>query len=265
MLPLTDTTILVTRAVAQSQRFTALLQAQGATVLALPALSITPPSCWTALDAALAQLQTFTWLVFTSANGVESCLQRLATARPLVPALAGIKIAVVGRQTANCLRQYGVQPTFMPTAFTAEALVAQFPAHTSLEGTKILYPHLENGGRTDWVAALTALGAHITAVPAYQSRCPDHLPGEALTALQQGAIAVVTFASPKTVHHFRHLLEREGFAAKALLQTVCLAALGPQTALVCQTVLGRVDVQPTEYTSEGLTQALTVWRSSRKV
>src|ERR671934_2736578 len=75
--PLEGRTIVVTRAAAQAQRFTQLLEAAGARVLEAPAIVIAPPPSWEPLDSALAALDTFTWVVFTSVNGVAMVDRRL--------------------------------------------------------------------------------------------------------------------------------------------------------------------------------------------
>ncbi|MFM7580892.1 MAG: SAM-dependent methyltransferase, partial [Microcystaceae cyanobacterium] len=75
-LPLAQKTILVTRAAEQSSQFTALLQAQGAQVLEMPTLVIQAPSSWELLDQALRELETFNWLILTSANGVNFFFER---------------------------------------------------------------------------------------------------------------------------------------------------------------------------------------------
>jgi uroporphyrinogen-III synthase len=62
------------------------------------------------------------------------------------------------------------------------------------------------------------------------------------------------------VRHFCQLLEGAiGPAWLAHLPPVGLASIGPQTSKTCQTLLGRVDVEATEYTLEGLTQAVVNW------
>src|SRR5204863_421898 len=71
-------TIVVTRAAAQARRFTQLLEAAGARVIEAPAIVIAPPASWELLDAALSALSTFTWLVFTSVNGVSMVDRRLS-------------------------------------------------------------------------------------------------------------------------------------------------------------------------------------------
>src|SRR3954465_7424645 len=91
--PLTGRTVVVTRAAAQAQRFTELLVASGARVIEAPAIVIGPPASWEPLDAALAALDTFTWVVFTSTNGVQMVDRRLAALGLAWPALSGRRIA----------------------------------------------------------------------------------------------------------------------------------------------------------------------------
>ena len=45
------------------------------------------------------------------------------------------------------------------------------------------------------------------------------------------------------------------------LRGVAIAAIGPQTAATCRQVLGRVDIQPQDYTLEAMTEALITWAS----
>ena len=65
-------TIAITRAEQQLGAARRLFEAAGATVVDLPALVIGPPDDWGPLDDALAELDQFHWLVFSSSNGVEA-------------------------------------------------------------------------------------------------------------------------------------------------------------------------------------------------
>ena len=69
--------MVVPRAAEQQGEARELLEAKGAKVLDLPALVIVPPDNWGPLDDALADLDNFHWLVFSSANGVLAVEQRL--------------------------------------------------------------------------------------------------------------------------------------------------------------------------------------------
>lgn len=266
--PLTGKTILVTRSAGQSSTFTTLLEEQGATVLELPTLVITPPSSWQALDQAIARLSEFDWLLLTSTNGVDYFFERLMALGKDARDLAGIKLAVVGKKTAQSLQQRGLQPDFIPPDFIADALVEAFPERDRLSELNLLFPRVETGGRDVLVKEFTMQGAKLTEVPAYESGCATTIPPEVVTALKSGKIDVVTFASSKTVTCFAQLLQtidEPTLKPQALFESVCIASIGSQTSATCQCLFGHLDVEAEEYTLEGLTQAIVRWARDRRV
>ena len=229
---LTRKIILATRAAGQSSSFTTLLSRQGATVIELPALEIRPPSSWAALDQALEHLSGYDWLVLTSANAVTFFLDRLLA--------------------------QGLKADFIPTSYVADALVEEFPV--PLPGLRLLFPRVETGGRDVLVKEFTAQTATVTEVAAYESGCPQAMASGAAAALQQGQVNAVTFASSKTVRHFIQLMAAQfGEGWRGLLDGVAIASIGPQTTQACYDCLGRVDIEATTYTLEGLTEALVQW------
>jgi uroporphyrinogen III methyltransferase / synthase len=260
-LPLARLTILVTRSAGQAPDFRQGLEAQGASVLEMAALEIGPPSSWAALDEAIAQLNTFDWLILTSANGVQYFFERLFANGKDARALAGVKIAVVGRKTAISLQEQGLIPDFIPPNYIADALVTHFPDQDHLNKLRCLFPRVESGGREVLVQELTSKGVTVVEVPAYQSQCPAAVDPQILEALQRQAIDVITFASSKTVEHFWQLLQQSSpLPDKAdweqRLKPVKLASIGPQTSKTCHALLNRVDIEAQEYTLEGLIQSI---------
>lgn len=256
-LPLANKQILVTRAAEQSSKFTTLLQQQGATAIEMPALVITPPASWLELDREIANIASFDWLILTSANGVNYFLERLFAFGKDIRALGGVKIAVVGKKTAATLAKYHLKPDFIPPNFIADSLVETFPE--TLSGKKILFPRVATGGRAILVQELTAKGATVVEVAAYQSRCPDKIDRNVWQKLQQRQIDVITFASSKTVSNFVELVTQELTTDDGLLDIltqVAIASIGPQTSKTCEELLKRVDIEATEYTLEGLTEAI---------
>lgn len=260
---LTGQRILITRAASQSSTFRDLLEAQGATVMEMPTLEIGPPSSWAELDGAIAQLSRYHWLVLTSANAVEFFWQRLeaigdlpsAPASSRADALGQLKIAVVGQKTAAVLRQKGFEPSFTPPDFIADSLIEHFPA--AVAGLKILFPRVESGGREVLVRAFQAAGAEVTEVAAYESGCPKLADPVAIAALRDRTLTAITFASSKTVRHFAQLAQQAlGDQWQQQLEGIAIASIGPQTSAACLQQLGRVDVEATEYTLEGLTGAI---------
>jgi uroporphyrinogen III methyltransferase / synthase len=256
---LSQHSVLVTRSAEQSTTFSDLLKAQGATVIEMPTLEILPPSDWGALDQAIAEIQDYDWLVLTSANAVNYFFDRFLAQGQDLRKLGHCKMAVVGKKTAKFLKARGFYPDFTPPDFVADSLIEHFP--DSIAGKKVLFPRVESGGREVLVNSFTASGAIVTEVAAYQSGCPAIADATAIAALRSGKITIITFASSKTVQHFHQLIEQTIGAdwpiiLKDVFKNICIASIGPQTSKTCRELFGRVDVEATEYTLEGLVESI---------
>lgn len=257
--PLAGTTILITRAESANSQFRQMLEEKGATVLEVPALVIKPPSSWEKLDEAIADLSSFNWLILTSANAVDFFYQRLVELGKNNQDLSKIKIAVVGKKTAQHLSKYNLQPDFIPPDFIADSLVINFPE--KLTGQKILFPRVETGGREILVKELEQQGAEMIEVPAYQSGCPDKIDDTILHAIYEEIINIITFASSKTVKNFatlinQALINNSEISFQELFNHIKIASIGPQTSITCQEIFNRVDIEAEEYTLEGLTETI---------
>ena len=253
--PLRDRCIAVTRAEQQLGEARRLFERAGASVLDLPALVIGPPDEWGPLDDALAELDTFHWLVVSSANGVEAVEQRLRRiGSSLARRPAGLKIAAVGRKTAAQLEALGAPADFVPPHYVADSLIEHFPV--SGWGQRLLLPRVQSGGRTVLAEAFGEAGARVVEVAAYESRCPAALPADAAEALAAGRVDAITFSSGKTVQHTAQLLE-QAFGAnwRQPLEGVALVSIGPQTSQSCQRLLGRVDAEANPHDLDGLVAA----------
>ncbi|MGL6133547.1 MAG: uroporphyrinogen-III synthase [Prochlorococcaceae cyanobacterium] len=253
--PLVGRRVAVTRAETQLGAARRLFMAAGAEVVDLPALVVTPPDSWGPLDDALAELEDFHWLVFSSANGVEAVEQRLLRlGRRLAHRPGGLKIAAVGRTTAARLEELGAPADFVPPAFVADSLLEHFPV--SGWGLRLLIPRVQSGGRTLLAEAFAAAGARVVEVPAYETRCPQGLPSAALAALQQEQLDAITFSSGKTVSHTLQLLQAAyGSDWQARLRPLAIVSIGPQTSERCRSCLGRVDAEAHPHDLAGLVQA----------
>ena len=75
--PLFGRRIVVTRGGTNAAALTRPLRAHGAEVIEFPTIQTTQPDSYAALDAALANLGSFDWVIFTSATGVNSFIARL--------------------------------------------------------------------------------------------------------------------------------------------------------------------------------------------
>lgn len=257
MVPLWGKKVVVTRPRAQAQSFIARLESLGATVLALATIEIVPPvDDYAALDAAIATLEQYDWLVFTSANGVNHFWERLTHAGKGISDLGHLHYASVGEVTAEALATHGINPQVLPETYVAEELIAIFSQY-SLEGTRMLMPRADIA-RQVLPDALTAMGAEVTAVDAYRTIAPSLDPAT-IRLLGQG-VDVLTFTSSSTVRNF---VAQIGEAiAQKLAATAIVAVIGPITAQTAHEVGLRVTLQAETHTTDGLIESLIKWVSS---
>lgn len=254
-LPLAGRTVAVTRAETQLGAARQLFEQAGASVIDLPALVIGPPDLWGPLDDALAELDQFHWILFSSANGVDAVEQRLVRqGSSLAGRPRGVRLAAVGRKTAEALEALGAPADFVPPAFVADSLIEHFPV--SGWGQRLLLPRVQSGGRTVLAEAFAAAGARVVEVAAYETRCPDGLPSGALQALERRGLDAITFSSGKTVDHTARLLAGSfGETWLERLEGVQVVSIGPQTSRRCRERLGRVDGEADPHDLEGLVEA----------
>jgi uroporphyrinogen III methyltransferase / synthase len=250
--PLGGRTIVVTRAAAQAQRFTQLLEAAGARVLEAPAIVIAPPPSWEPLDAALEALDTFTWVIFTSVNGVAMVDRRLPARGLAWTALAGRRVAAIGPATADALAEHGVRADLVPGEYRAEGLLERLRGVIT-PADRVLLPRAAQT-RDVLVTGLRRLGAQVTEVPAYATRRGEAGTARLREALAAGTIDAITFTSSSTVRNFAELFTED--ERRSWLARVTIASIGPITAATAAEYGLRTEVMPPEYTIPALARAL---------
>ena len=249
--PLHGKRIVVTRARAQASDLSGRLEEYGAECLQCPTILIEEMDDYTALDNAIAELESYHWLVFTSVNGVEHFYRRLYQAGKDSRALGPVKVAAISTQTAAALQERGIQADFVPAEFRAEGLLSGFAA--DLSGQRILIPRALEA-REILPAELRKRGAEVEVVPAYRTVSAGEEQDLLKESLRARRVDAVTFTSSSTVKNFLALLAGEDIPA--LLSGVLLAAIGPITAATAREAGLEVSVIAREYTIKGLAEAL---------
>ena len=251
--PLWGKRILVTRSRHQASAFVKLLTEYGATCLEAPTIEVLPPDdSYAALDEALKNLDRYHWLVFTSPNGVAAFFSRLFSSGRDVRALGECKLAAIGAATAQALREHGLVADVVPTDFRAEGLVSSL-SPLVLPGQLLLLPRAQEA-REVLPEEMVNRGVIVHVVPSYKTAAPAKLPPATESALKNGDLDVLTFASSSTVTNFARLIGQDHFqklAAKAVI-----AAIGPVTAETLEKYGLRAQIQPEIYTIPALTQAI---------
>ena len=245
-------TIVVTRAAEQAGRFVALLQDAGARVLEAPTIAIEPPISWDPLDRALDELATFTWVMFTSVNGVAMVDRRLRERHLDWVGIAGKRVAAIGPATADALGEHDVRPEIVPGEYRAEALVEHLRG-VLRRGERVLLPRAAQT-RDVLVKELTRLGAEVREVPAYVTKRVEDSASRLREALAAGGVDAVTFTSSSTARNFAELFTED--ERRTWFADVVVASIGPITAATAEEYGLTTQVMPVDYTIPALARAL---------
>lgn len=254
--PLYGQTVVVTRAPEQAAGLSGRLRALGARTVELPVIRMQPPADRTPLGGAIAALETYDWLLFTSANGVRYFVEALDEAGRDLRAVRG-KLAAIGPATAEALAALHLRVDVMPAEFVAESVIAALSSE-DLAGKRILLPRAKVA-REVLPDALRERGAHVDVVPAYETVVQPDLCEQARQVLEHDRPDWITFLSSSTV---RGLVDAVGVEA---LRGVSIASIGPITSQTARDAGLAVDLEAAAFTGEGLVQALVaeVTRSNR--
>lgn len=245
--------VVVTRAAHQAADLVELLQSRGARPILYPCINIQPPEDTTDLDAALLAGTGgyFDWLVITSANTALIVQHRM---KSLDFSLEEMPVAAVGPKTAEAVREWlGLEARVVAEEYTAAGLAL---ALGNLAGQHVLLPQSAIA-RPILATALRDAGASVMVVEAYRTEV-GRGGDDVASMLAAGEIEAITFTSPSTAQNFvQRLVEENG--QPSLLDTICLAAIGPVTAQAMRKLGFQVNVMPERFTLLDLVKALEAY------
>ncbi|MGA7342913.1 MAG: uroporphyrinogen-III synthase [Terracidiphilus sp.] len=223
-LPLAGRRVLVTRAAHQAGKLSDALLELGATPVEVPVLEIRPPQSYEALDRSLLQMETYDWLILTSANAAQALLERAAHLGIQLDQMVTMKVAAIGPGTASAVQKTKLAITVLPEVHVAEGLAGALEAQ--IIGKHVLLARAAIA-RDVLPDALRAAGAQVDIVDAYRNVLPEAAPGQLRLALEQG-IDAATFTSSSSVTHLKEAAEMAGIAFP--LAGVPAVSIGPITS-----------------------------------
>jgi len=223
--PLFGKRVLLTRPLDRTDALFQPLSELGAECLIQPAIKVGPPGDWGPIDAALARLSEFDWLVFSSVNGVQFLLDRLLESGRDVRHLASVKLATIGPGTAEELAKYHLRVDGQPAEiYRAEAL-AELLAKDA-RGKRFLLARASRG-REVLADALRAAGGQVEQIVVYSSTDIDQVDPEIAAALKSGHIDWITVTSSAIARSLARMFGEDLHKAKTVsISPVTSAALG---------------------------------------
>jgi uroporphyrinogen III methyltransferase/synthase len=284
--PLLGLRVLNTRPLPQAGELSWRLMALGAEPVELPTTQVLPVSDSTRLDAVIDRLAytegngpAYDWIIFSSANGVSFFISRIFALGHDVRALAQMKLAAVGRATAEALLEYGLVADFISTGYTSWNIAAEIGDVTD---QRVLIPQSDDpsaalagalsrhrlgspgagAGTISLAEALRDRGALVEGVAAYAIR-PAEADPVALSALLDGGLEVTTFTSSSSLTSLAKMVNNRPLAD--VLSPLTVACIGPTTADAAHDLGVRVDIVAEEPTIEGLVDTLVKWRTQGRM
>lgn len=248
--------ILVTRPESQAASFIALLRREGAIPVLLPTIETIPPDSWEPADRAIAALDTYDWLIFSSVNGVHFFCRRLEDLGQQLSRLKQGKLISVGPKTAAALEKQGLSSTLVAEKFQGEGIL-QALADTDVAGSRFLLPRALKA-REILPETLRRRGATVDVITVYQTIFPRKS-AEKINKLftNHQNLDILTFTSSSAV---RNLVENchDALIVKRIRQ-LPTACIGPVTAETARELGLDVQIEARHYTVEGLLKAIKEW------
>ncbi len=247
--------VLVTRPEHQAQGLCQALAQSGATPIPFPVIEITTPKDSNKLLNTLKQLPQYQCLIFISANAAECGLAMLKQHKISLP--DGIKVAAVGRSTANKLKAMQVEGVITPAEqFDSEGLLA-LPELQQVEGKKILIMRGE-GGRETLAETLQKRGAEVDYAEVYRRAKPNQNLGD----LPDKGVDIAIVTSSEGVEN---LWQMANHKQQSWLKHLPLVVMSERNRDAARKLGYKADIRiVSQQSDEGLLAAVTAWQQSNK-
>jgi uroporphyrinogen III methyltransferase/synthase len=243
--------IIVTRAREQASSLVEKLEELGAEVIEFPTIRIAEPEDFQQFDEVLLNLASYTWLVFTSVNGVRAFFKRMKLQKIDIRSLSGKMLCAVGEATGEALNDLGLQVEYIPAQYTIAELLKGLLTRVKpgervlLARADIANPELSSG--------LEAKGIHLDNLVVYRT-LPEAAAKEEIRKLLNGEkIDYITFTSSSTVKNFMTMIGAENLQKLLNTRVVCI---GPVTAETAKEKGLQVAAMADIYTIDGLVDKL---------
>lgn len=188
----------------------------------------------------------YTWIVFTSSNGVDFFFDEMKENQKDIRGLSGIRFAVIGSGTKEALEARGIYADFVPSRYSSRDLAAEWiPGLTRKD--RVLLLRAEEAS-PELTQALEQAEIPYQAIPLYTTEIDRRKEEELKRVLPQ--VDYITFASASAVKAFVSMAgDLSGLAAKVI-------CIGPVTERAAIKAGLSVHQSAVVYTAEGIRDVL---------
>lgn len=243
--PLFGKKVLVTASRPMAKKLGELLEQEGAEPI-LFSLVMTKRRIEETFIRAMREIEQYTWIVLTSANGVKALFDSLKEQRMDIRKFAHIKFAVIGDGTARALEEKGIYCDYIPTMYSSKDMAnSLIPLLT--KDDKVLLLRAKEASR-ELPRALKESGISYETVALYETKY-DERKGEELNRILKD-MDYVTFASSSAVKAFSSMVSEENKNCCAHI------SIGPVTSKTARELGVVIDKTASTYTAQGMVDVL---------
>ncbi|MFU0824642.1 uroporphyrinogen-III C-methyltransferase [Clostridium sp.] len=248
--PLFGKNIVVTRSRAQSSKLVDNIMNLGGNPIEFPTIKIEKIKPNEALDREIERLSQYSYIIFTSENGVKIFFDRLFELNYDSRKLGNIKIVAIGPATSKALKERGIAADIIPKRFVGEAVVEELQGILSKKD-RILIPRASEA-RPYLVEKLSEI-CDVVECKTYRTVKGEGNKEEILELLNEDKIDYVTFTSSSTVKNFVEIIGKENLDK---LKNTKIISIGPITSNTIKDFGLNVYKEAEEYTIDGIIKAL---------
>ena len=250
MSNLKNKTILITKSRTECGKSLDILIHEGAEIIYFPTIKILPLEHSSELNDMVNKFGKFDYLVFTSTDAVE-VFSEIAKKKRLD--LSKIKIAAIGKSTADECTSAGFTVDILPDEFSSKGLIKKF-SELDLANKHILLPG-SLLARGELNMGLSDLGAQVYSVPIYDVVENDlaNLKAEH-HHLQKKHPSIFIFTSPSSFNNFLKLMNISDVEKFFCKSTLCAIGTTTEEAMFDKGVL--VNIVPDTFTISGVGEAI---------
>jgi uroporphyrinogen III methyltransferase/synthase len=256
--PLFGKNIVITRDVAGNAGFAAKIIERCGNPVQFPTIKIKPLTHKNEFVNAIAKINEYDWIIFTSANGVSIFFETLRSLNKDARAFGPAKIAAIGEKTAAKLSEFGIEADFVPSVYTSRELGKQLIAYTNLRAKKVLLLRSQVASN-ELIEILDKAGAEVREAAVYKILKQESDCTWLTDQISTGRIDWLTFASPSSASCFFEQIPVDLVNSG----NVRIASIGPVTSERLKSLGAAVEVTAADYTFESLLNAIEEYEKTK--
>ncbi len=198
--------IAVTRPVDQAKNLCAAIEQHGGVAIEFPLIAVSALEDYQIFEQVITQLDMKDWAIFISTNAVDFALPRVLKKYGTLP--QQLRFAAIGHQTAQALRNYGVDNILIPQGrYDSETLLALPEMQHVADKTIAIFRGV--GGRELMAETLKTRGAQVYFAECYHRINPQKNTQPLNTLWQQHKLDAVVVTSSEAMRYLLTMAAQE--------------------------------------------------------